>query len=92
MHEDVAEDMDNPPKSAGVLSHQQVDKGHGRVEKRTASICHDVDWLQERHDWPGLSAIGKVVGERCLGVVLDGPVGADEAAETLRGGLGVEQK
>ena len=74
MHEDVAEYMDNPPKSAEILSHQQVDKGHGRVEKRTASICHDVDWLQERHDWPGLSAIGKVVGERRLA---DGSEGTD---------------
>ena len=66
LHEDVAEYLDTPPKSAEILSHQQVDKGHGRVERRTATVCHDVDWLRERHDWPGLSAIGKVVGERCL--------------------------
>ena len=26
-------------------------------------VCHDVDWLQERHGWPGLAA----VGERHLG-------------------------
>ena len=38
----------------------------GRVEKRTATVCHDVDWLRERHDWPGLSAFGKVVAERRL--------------------------
>ncbi len=66
MHEDVVEYLDNPPKSAELLSHQQVDKGHGRVERRTAMVCHDIDWLLERHDWPGLSAIGKVVGERRL--------------------------
>ena len=58
--------MDNPPASAKLPSHQQVDKGHGRVEKRTATVCHDVDWLRERHDWPGLSAFGKVVAERHL--------------------------
>ena len=32
MREDVAEYMDHPRKSAEILSHQQVDKGHGRVE------------------------------------------------------------
>ena len=61
---DAAEYLDNPPESAELLSHQQVGKGHGRVEKRTATVCHDVEWLQERHGWPGLSAIGKVVAER----------------------------
>ena len=66
LHEDVAEYLDNPPESAELLSHQQVGKGHGRVERRTATVCHDVGWLQERHDWPGLSAIGKVVAERHL--------------------------
>ena len=64
LHADVAEYLDNPPESAELLSHQQVGKGHGRVEKRTATICHNVEWLQERHGWPGLSAIGKVVAER----------------------------
>ena len=65
-YEDVAEYLANPPESAELLSHQQLDKGHGRVERRTATVCHDVGWLLERHDWPGLSAIGKVVAERRL--------------------------
>ena len=74
LHEDVAEYLDTPPESAELLSHQQVGKGHGRVEKRTATVCHDVGWLQERHDWPGLSAIGKVVAER---QVADGAASID---------------
>ena len=82
MHEDVVEYLDNPPKSAELLSHQQVDKGHGRVETRTATVCHDVGWLQERHDWPGLSAIGKVVGERRLA---DGSESADARYFLLSG-------
>ncbi len=41
LHEDVATYLDNPPASAELLSHQRVDKGHGRVEKRTATVCHD---------------------------------------------------
>ena len=82
MHEDVAEYLDNPPKSAELLSHQQVDKGHGRVETRTATVCHGIDWLQERHGWPCLSAIGKVVGERCLA---DGSESADTRYFLLSG-------
>ena len=82
MHEDVVEYLDNPPDSAELLSHQQVDKGHGRVEKRTATVCHDVGWLLERHDWPGLSAIGKVVGERRLA---DGSESADTRYFLLSG-------
>ena len=66
LHEDVATYLDSPPASAELLSHQQVGKGHGRVEKRTATVCHDIGWLLERHDWPGLSAIGKVTAERRL--------------------------
>ena len=36
-----------------------VNKGHGRIETRVASISHDVAWLQERLQWPGLSAVGQ---------------------------------
>ena len=82
MHEDVVEYLDNPPKSAELLAHQRVDKGHGRVERRTATVCHDIDWLLERHDWPGLSAIGKVVGERRLA---DGSESADSRYFLLGG-------
>ena len=31
---------------------------------RRATVCHEVAWLQERHDWPGLAAIGKIEATR----------------------------
>jgi predicted transposase YbfD/YdcC len=34
-----------------------VDGDHGRIETRTTTVIHDVRWLQERHDWPGLNGI-----------------------------------
>ena len=37
-----------------------VDGGHGRIEKRIATVSHDVGWLRERHGWPGLKAIGMI--------------------------------
>ena len=36
---------------------ETVDGDHGRIETRTTTVIHDVAWLQERHDWPGLKAI-----------------------------------
>ena len=64
LHADVADYLNAPPKPKKIFVHQEVGKGHGRVERRTASVCHKVGWLQQRHDWPGLAAIGKVVPER----------------------------
>ena len=34
-----------------------VDGDHGRIETRTTTVVHDVKWLQEGHDWPGLKAV-----------------------------------
>ena len=64
LHEDVKLYLDDPARREEFLSHQEVGKGHGRVERRGATVCHDVGWLLERHDWPGLAAIGKVTAER----------------------------
>ena len=47
-----------------MLSHQQVGRGHGREETRTATVCHDIGPLQDAHRWPGLAAIGKVESVR----------------------------
>lgn len=34
-----------------------VDNDHGRLETRTTTVIHNIDWLQKRHQWPGLKAI-----------------------------------
>ena len=36
-----------------------VNKGHGRIETRTAGISDDVAWLRERRQGPGLAAVGE---------------------------------
>jgi predicted transposase YbfD/YdcC len=40
-----------------ISTHETVDADHGRIETRNYTVIHDVDWLQARHKWPGLSAI-----------------------------------
>ena len=63
LHEDVKQHLDNPLDDGTFFSHQEVDESHGCVETRTASITHDLGAALERHRWPGLAAVGKVVAE-----------------------------
>jgi predicted transposase YbfD/YdcC len=47
-----------------VTRTQTVDGEHGRIETRTVTVLHDVDWLRQRHDWPGLTALAMVESVR----------------------------
>jgi predicted transposase YbfD/YdcC len=40
-----------------ISQDRTVDGDHGRIETRTTTVIHDVKWLQERHDWPGLKGV-----------------------------------
>ena len=46
---------------------QTVDGDHGRIETRTTTVIHDVAWLQERHNRPGLKAAVVVESTRETG-------------------------
>jgi predicted transposase YbfD/YdcC len=54
-------------KDTKVSRHETVDGDHGRIETRTYTAIHDVAWLQERHDWPGLKGIVMVESTREIG-------------------------
>jgi predicted transposase YbfD/YdcC len=60
----VAEQKANGFKDTKVTRHETVDGDHGRIETRTYTAIHDVDWLQERHDWPGLQGVLVVESKR----------------------------
>ncbi len=47
-----------------------VETGHGRVERRTVSRCHDIESLPDADQWAGLKTIIKVVSYRHI---LKGP-------------------
>lgn len=64
LFEDVKLSLDDPALAGKLSSHRNVDGAHGRVETRVASVAHDIAWLQDRHDWPGLAAVGKVTATR----------------------------
>ena len=65
LHDDVRLFLDDP--ATPVVQASQTNKGHGRIETRTASISSDVAWIQERHQWPGLAAVGKITARRQQG-------------------------
>jgi predicted transposase YbfD/YdcC len=54
-------------KDTKVSRHATVDGDHGRIETRTYTAIHDVAWLQERHDWPGLRGVVMVESTREIG-------------------------
>ena len=71
LREDVeifaAEQKSNGFKNARISRHETVDGDHGRIETRTYTAIHDVAWLQERHDWPGLRSVVMVESRRETG-------------------------
>ena len=65
LRDDVCLVLDDP--ETPLDSATEVDKGHGRIETRSASLSTDIAWLQDGHGWPGLKAVGKVVASREIG-------------------------
>ncbi len=60
----VAEQKVNDFKDTTISRHETVDGDHGRIETRQTTVIHDVDWLQQRHQWPGLKGVVIVEGTR----------------------------
>jgi predicted transposase YbfD/YdcC len=71
LREDVelfaAEQKANGFKDTTISRHETVDGDHGRIETRTYTAIHDVGWLQQRHDWPGLRGVVMVESTREIG-------------------------
>ena len=44
--------------------YETVEKSHGRIETRKCWTCWDVDWLTQRHAWPGLACMTVVEATR----------------------------
>jgi predicted transposase YbfD/YdcC len=59
LHDDVVRHFDDPA-SKTITAKPVVEGDHGRIETRTATVSTDIKWLQDDHQWPGLTAIAKV--------------------------------
>jgi predicted transposase YbfD/YdcC len=60
----VTDQKANGFKDCKVSQHQTIDGDHGRIETRKYTVIHDVAWLQERHNWPGLNGVIIVDSQR----------------------------
>jgi predicted transposase YbfD/YdcC len=71
LHDDVAlfaaEQKAVDFKDTATSRHETVDGDHGRIETRTTTVIHDVGWLQERHNWPGMRGVVIVESTREIG-------------------------
>jgi predicted transposase YbfD/YdcC len=46
---------------------ETIDADNGRIETRTTTVLHDIEWLRDRHNWPGLNAVAIVESTREFG-------------------------
>ena len=52
-----AEQKANGFADAEISRAETVDGDHGRIETRTTTVIQDVEWLRQRHKWPGLNGV-----------------------------------
>jgi predicted transposase YbfD/YdcC len=73
--------------------------GHGRLEKRSYTVLHDLTKVRDRDEWPGLAVIGLCYSERAVKGETASEVrlfigskkeGAKYYGEALRGHWGIE--
>ena len=85
LREDVevfaAEQKANGFKDTKVSQHKTV-ADHGRVETRTYTVIHDVDWLQNNHEWPGLKSVVMVESEREIPSTAKDPARIERSGRT----------
>ena len=98
LHDDVRRFLADPQRPPDA-THRTVDGDHGRIETRTSTVCTDIGWLQERHAWPGLAAIGQIVRIREVGTkvttetayyLLSTALSAERFGEVARAHWGIE--
>ena len=53
----VAEQTAKEFSDSEISRAETVDGDHGRIETRTTTVIHNVEWLRERHNWPGLNGV-----------------------------------
>lgn len=52
------------PRHVIADRHSTADGDHGSIETRTSMVSSEIEGLQNRHRWPGLAAVGRVIRTR----------------------------
>jgi len=65
LHEDVQLLFKDKPLGTRFLSHEVVEKGHGRIETRKCTVTEEIDWLKQTHaKWPQLRSVVEIESTR----------------------------
>jgi predicted transposase YbfD/YdcC len=48
-------------------NYEEVDKGHGRIETRKCLVSSQIDWLEQKPQWPGLKSVAMIEERREIG-------------------------
>lgn len=65
---DFMDDLANSPQvDSRFETHEETDKGHGRIEIRKCWSSGDLDWLDQRQEWAGLNSIAMIESTRIIG-------------------------
>ena len=71
LHKDVQlfleAEVEKISESAIEDTYEEVDKGHGRIETRTCVVTSQIDWLEQKPQWPGLKTIAMIEETRQIG-------------------------
>ena len=59
--------LEHPQWYPEMTTYKTVDKGHGRIEKRTYYLSSDLSGLENAADWSGLSGFGMVHSHATVG-------------------------
>lgn len=61
----IEQKLDTPLSPPAIESHSEVNKGHGRLEKRTIDVSRDLDWIVDHiPKWINIAYIVRVTRER----------------------------
>jgi predicted transposase YbfD/YdcC len=67
LHEDVRLYLDTELGQGRLPVLETVEKEHGRIETRRYGLSTEIDWLEQKPQWVGLVAVGRVESSREVG-------------------------
>jgi len=78
-------------KTSPLDKTSKIEKGHGRIDSRTALVTHEIDWLNSRHKFKGIQTIGAIVTKNEIRYYISSrKLTAKELLEITRSQWGVE--
>jgi len=68
LHDEVRLFLDDAIANGGHYDYDDTTNGgHGRIERRKVWYSEEVQWIQDREQWPGLSSVAVVESQRTIG-------------------------